>query len=191
MDNTVIHINSDEKGHVKEKLLKLLTKKNIKIFCLVFVAIVALILFLGVDSDSDTEQYISSNSKDYMTTLDYCNLLESKLTELLSNVDGAGVVKVMVNVDGSPELVYATEKDETISSNTSGTTTSNNSSTPIIVDVGSGSSALILTEKLPKVKGVIVVSGGANNVSVRLDIINAVSTLLDIDANKISVLKGI
>ena len=50
---------------------------------------------------------------------------------------------------------------------------------------------LILTENLPTVKGVIVVSSGANDIGIKLDILNAVSTLLDISTDKISVLKGI
>ena len=50
---------------------------------------------------------------------------------------------------------------------------------------------MILTEVLPKVKGVIVVSSGANDISIKLDILNSVSTLLDISTDKINVLKGI
>jgi stage III sporulation protein AG len=97
----------------------------------------------------------------------------------------------MVSVDGSPELVYATEDDNKITNNSSGTTSQSNSSSPIIVDVGGKKSALILTENLPKVKGVIVVSSGAGNVAVKLNILNAVSTLMDISVDKVSVLKGL
>ena len=97
----------------------------------------------------------------------------------------------MITVDGSPELVYATDSDEKVSTNSSGTTTSSNSSSPIIVTINGSDNALILTENLPAVKGVIVVSSGANNVSVKMDILNAVSKLLDISVDKISVLKGV
>ena len=194
MDNTVIHIDteSNARSTVKDKILKLLDKKNLKIFILIFVGIVGLIIFFGMGNvDSSESKDLNSNSSQYITTLEYCEMLESKLENVLSSIDNAGQVSVMISVDGSPELVYATESDETLSSNSSGTTTSNNSSTPIIVEVGGASSALILTEKLPEVKGVIVVSSGAGNVSVKLNILNAVSTLLDISTDKISVLKGI
>ena len=194
MDNTVIHIDteSNARSTVKDKILKLLDKKNLKIFILIFIGIVGLIIFFGMGNvDSSESKDLNSNSSQYITTLEYCEMLESKLENVLSSIDNAGQVSVMISVDGSPELVYATESDETLSSNSSGTTTSNNSSTPIIVEVGGASSALILTEKLPEVKGVIVVSSGAGNVSVKLNILNAVSTLLDISTDKISVLKGI
>ena len=97
----------------------------------------------------------------------------------------------MVTVDGSPELIYANEQDKTTSSNSSGTTSSSTYSSPIIIDANGSSSALVMTEVLPAVKGVIVVSSGAGNVATRLNLLNAVSTLLDISIEQVTVLKGV
>ena len=171
------------------RLKNYLTIKNIKILAFVLIGIVAIILCFGfsggdVDNISETSGSISS----YMTTIEYCDILETKLENVLSQIKGAGKVKVMVSVNGSPELIYASDIDEKTSSTTSGTTTTTSSS-PIIVD--GSDSALILSENLPQVKGVIVVSSGASNVAVKLDILNAVSTLLDISKEKVSVLNGI
>lgn len=118
-------------------------------------------------------------------------MLENKLIDVLSKVDGAGDVRVMVTVDGSPELIYANEQDKTSSSSTSGNSTSSTYSSPIIVNVNGSSSALVMTEVLPAVKGVIVVSSGAGNVSTKLNLLKAVSTLLDISTDQITVLKGV
>ena len=107
----------------------------------------------------------------------------------MSKIDGAGEVTVMVSLDGSPELVYASDNDSKTSSTANGTTTTTSSN--LIIVNGSDSGALILKENLPSVKGVIVVSSGANNVAIKLDILNAVSTLLDISTDKINILKGI
>ena len=181
--------NTQENLSFFEKIKKILTVKNIKIIVFALIGVVAIILCVGFTSNSDDgvtkeTNYIST----YMTTIEYCDILENKLEKVLSQINGAGNVKVMISVSGSPELVYASDIDEKTSSTTSGTTTTTSSS-PIIVD---GSySALILTENLPEVKGVIVVSSGAKNVSVKLDILNAVSTLLDISNDKVSVLNGI
>ena len=109
----------------------------------------------------------------------------------MSAVDGAGQVSVMITVDGSPELVYANEKDQTSSSNSSGSVTTSTYSSPIIVNVNGTSTALVMTEILPVVKGVIVVASGAGNVATKLDLLNAVSTLLDISTNQVTILKGV
>lgn len=200
MDNKVIYMDNSKKNDqhemsqegIKYKLLKLLTKRNLKILSLIFVGLVAVIMFLGINKETkNVETSSNSNNSNYLTTLEYCAELENKLKAVLSNIDGAGQVSVMVSVDGSPELVYATEDDRTETSNSSGNTSSSNSSTPIIVQVGGSSTALILTENLPKVKGVVVVSSGAGDIAVRLNILNAVSTLLGISVDQVSVLKGV
>ena len=177
---------------VSERLEKLLTKKNIKIILLLIVGLISLVLFFGFNSNKkDTTNSTISTSSSYIGTIDYCQIIESKLVEVLSKVDGAGNVSVMVTVDGSPELIYANEQDKTSSSNSSGTTTSSTYSSPSIIDVNGSSSALVMTEVLPAVKGVIVVSSGAGNVATKLNLLNAVSTLLDISTEQVTVLKGI
>jgi stage III sporulation protein AG len=199
MDNKVIYVNNSDSGEMtkdegfKYRLIKFLTKKNLKIIALIIIGIVGVIIFMGSGSSKktkDTSSVVQSVSG-YMTTLEYCGQLESKLTSVLSSIDGAGKVSVMVSVDGSPELVYATDDTKTSTSNSSGTSSSSNTSSPIIVDVGEYNSALILTENLPAVKGVIVVSSGAGDVAVKLNITRAVSTLLGISVDQVSVLKGI
>lgn len=202
MDNKVIYIDNskpadinedgDKSYGLKKKLFNLLTKRNLKLLSLIFIGIIAVVIFFGMGSEKNNHENISTTTKSqYLTTLDYCAELENKLKSVLSNIDGAGDINVMISVDGSPELVYASEDNKTMTSNSSGTTSSSNSSSPIIVNVGGTSSALILTENLPKVKGVIVVSSGAGNVAVKLNIQKAVSTLLDISSDKVNVLKGI
>ena len=87
------------------------------------------------------------------------------------------------------KLNFASDTDTKTSTTTNGTTTTTSSS-PIILNGNNSSNALILTEELPNVKGVIVVASGAGRVDIKLDILNAVSTLLDISTEKISILKG-
>lgn len=198
MDKEIIKLENlitEDKPGTNEKqkfnYMKLFTGKNLKIILLIAVFIVCLILYLKFSKSTDTSNStVTSSTSNYQTTLEYSNILEQKLEEVLSQIKGAGNVKVMITLDGSPELVYANDVNEKTSNTQNGATTTS-SSTPIIVDTKNGSSPLILTEKLPKVKGVIVVSTGAQDVSIKLDILNSVSTLLDISRDKINVLKGI
>jgi len=197
MDKEVIKIedlvsDADSKKNTlsKNKFLKFLTPKNIKIIVLVIIFVIAIIIFMGVGNSEKTSKNSVIDDDNYTSTLEYSETLERKLENVLNKISGAGNVSVMLTLEGSPELVYASDENSKISNNGS-SSTSTNSSTPIIIETAGSSNPLILTENLPKVKGVIVVSTGANNVAIKLDILNAVSTLLDISTEKICVLKGI
>ena len=190
IENLVQEENKSEKPKTKINFMKLFSGKNLKIIILCIIFLVALILFLKMSGTKTTTKTTMTSSIQYQTSLDYSKQLETKLESVLSQIKGAGNVKVMITLDGSPELVYAMDSNEKVSNNTGGSTTTS-SSTPILVQTNGTTSPLILTEVLPKVKGVIVVSSGANDISIKLDILNSVSTLLDISTDKINVLKGI
>jgi stage III sporulation protein AG len=112
------------------------------------------------------------------------------LNKVISNIKGAGTINVMISIDSSPELSIAetTEGKTTTTSTGSVTTTTTE---PIIVKVNGEESPLVLKETLPEIKGVIVVSSGASDVKIKLDIITAVTTALGIDSNKVEVFVGI
>lgn len=190
IENLVQEENKSVKPKTKINFMKLFSGKNLKIIILCIIFVVALILFLKMSGTKTTTKTTMTSSIQYQTSLDYSKQLETKLESVLSQIKGAGNVKVMMTLDGSPELVYAMDSNEKVSNNTGGSTTTS-SSTPILVQTNGTTSPLILTEVLPKVKGVIVVSSGANDISIKLDILNSVSTLLDISTDKINVLKGI
>lgn len=180
-------IDKDNKSKHFFDLHKFLSWKYIKILILSVVVIVAFILYLNI-GDNDAK-IVSNNNSSYISTLDYSKEIEMKLENILSKIDGAGSVSVMISLDGSPELVYATDSDTKTSSSSTGTTTTTSSN--LIIVNGSNDGALILKENLPKVKGVIVVSSGADNIAIKLDMLNAVSKLLDLPIDQINILKGI
>ena len=190
IENLVQEENKSVRPKTKINFMKLFSGKNLKIIILCIIFVVALILFLKMSGTKSTTKTTTTSATQYQTSLDYSKQLETKLESVLSQIKGAGNVKVMITLDGSPELVYAMDSNEKVSNNTGGSTTTS-SSTPILVQTNGTTSPLILTEVLPKVKGVIVVSSGANDISIKLDILNSVSTLLDISMDKINVLKGI
>jgi len=183
-----ISCNADKKFNFN--IMSLFNLKNIKVIVLIIVLLVILILYFVVGNKTNNEEVGVERGLQYKSTLEYCEELESKLESVLSQLKGAGDVKVMVSVDGSPELIYASDTDNKTSSTANGTTTTSSSS-PIILSGSDGSNPLVLTEQLPKVKGVVIVATGASQIGIKLDILNAVSTLLDISTEKISVLQGI
>ena len=179
-----------QKDDKKFKLLSVFTKKHIKLLVVLIVMLVAIILYIGINDNDNVVVSSSAPDDGYLSTLEYCEKLEEKLEEIISQIDGAGDVKVMVSVSGSPEIIYVSDTDNKTSTTTNGSTTTTTSS-PIIIGSGANSSGIIKTETLPDVKGVIVVSSGADKVSIKLDILNAVATLLDISTEKITILKGV
>lgn len=186
-DKNIAHKLNDDK---KFKLASLLSKKHIKTLLLLLVMLIAIILYLGINDNKKVVESSKTNDDGYLSTLEYCERLEEKLERIISQIDGAGTVKVMVSVSGSPEIIYVSDMDNKTSTTTNGSTTTTTSS-PIIIGSGSNSSGIIKTETLPDVKGVIVVSSGANQVGIKLDILKAVATLLDISTDKITILKGV
>ena len=153
IENLINDDTKDDKQKPKFNFVKLFSGKNLKIIVLVIICIIEIILFLKMTSTKSTSSKSTTvSSSSYKTTLEYSEILENKLENLLSQIKGAGNVKVMISLEGSPELVYAMDSNEKVSNNQNGSTTTSASS-PILIENKGSSSPLILTEKLPKVKG--------------------------------------
>ena len=57
------------------------------------------------------------------------------------------------------------------------------------IATSSGGEAVIIREDQPEVRGVIVVAQGAGDIGVRMELLNAVTTLLGVQADKVEILK--
>ena len=109
-------------------------------------------------------------------------MLEARLEDILSQMQNAGQVRVMVTFDNAQEKVIAA--DEQKSSGSSGIS---EASRPVKTSGSGGESPIILTERMPKIRGVIVIAEGAADISVRFSLAAAVSTVLGIDENSVEV----
>jgi len=127
---------------------------------------------------------------------DYVRKLETDLSSILSKIQGAGRVSVMITLDSGAEIIPA--KDESTSDkvtnekDTSGGTRVINEKTTddkvvFTAAQGGNSKPLIIKEINPEVKGVIVVAEGAKDSKVKLKISQAVQTVLDIPAYRVTV----
>ena len=118
--------------------------------------------------------------------------LAEKLERILSKVAGAGRVDVVINYESSAELVPAMSeqnKSSTNESEGSSSSTQNESRDIATVKEGSDTSAFIIKEIQPVVRGVLVVAEGAGDIGVRVKLLEAVQTFLAIDGDKVEVLK--
>ena len=115
--------------------------------------------------------------------------IERRLSELLSKVEGAGQVSVMVYADTSSEQVPAyndiqdTRNDERVDGRSLEV-----SETRQLALAGTDE-PVILKVIIPQIKGVIVVAEGADDVLVKAQLNNAVCTLLGIPEHRVQILK--
>ena len=108
--------------------------------------------------------------------------MEERLEEILSKIQGAGKVSVMVSLSSGEEIVY--QKDEDVNSDGSF-----KYETVIITDSDRNQQAVVQQVIPERYQGVIVVCQGAEKASVRLSIIEAVAKVTGLGTDHISVLK--
>ena len=161
------------------------------IITIIFVLILLIILFgdFGLFSNSKASTKASTESSTYTTSLDYAKVVEDKLCSIVKNIKGAGKVEVMVSLDSGTSLVLAST-EEKVTKGTGNDMSTTVSTGPVIVKQDGNDTTIVIGEELPKIKGVVVVSSGAKDVAVRLNILKAVQTLLDLDDTQIQILIG-
>jgi len=120
---------------------------------------------------------------------------EKRLKDVLSVIQGAGQVDVMITYKTGKEVVPAmntvessTETEEKDSNGGVRRTTQTDVNTqPVSMDSPDGSQPLISRENEPEVQGVIVVAEGAEDIQVRIGLQQAVQTLLGIQSDQVEV----
>lgn len=111
--------------------------------------------------------------------------MEEKLEAVLSQLQGAGKVKVMLTELEGERRVYQYDEDFTCSD----TTTSERKDTVIITDSDRNEQAVITQIMPPVYLGAVILCQGADNSAVKLSVVEAVCKLTGLGADKICVLK--
>ena len=180
-----------EHGGWQEMLHGLFQKKNWLFFvglagiCLIFLSD---ILFGGREGSTGAARQSTQQAVSAATGVQE---LETRLTEMLESVQGAGKVQVMITLESAGETVYA--RDEQSQDGSDGVTDRKESykSEHIIVDAADGKQPLVETHIEPEVKGVAVVCEGGDDITVIKRITDLVSVVLGLSTNRICVTKMI
>lgn len=129
---------------------------------------------------------------------EYTAALEQTLEEILSAMEGAGQVKVMITLRTSGESIV--EKD-TVFSRTSSTevdssggsrNTADSSETEETVYIGNGGNGgtpFVKQVLYPQIEGVVVCAQGGDSATVNKNITEAIQALFGIEVHKIKVIK--
>lgn len=131
-----------------------------------------------------------------VTSTAYEEKIKKDLTDTLSMIAGVGNVNVMIYFEGGSESVPAvnvnnssTRTDEKDNQGGTRITTEENKNTNVvIVDKNNSSEPFIIRQVNPEIGGVMVVAEGASNPEMKEKIHNAVRTVLNIPANKVTVM---
>ncbi len=114
--------------------------------------------------------------------------MEEKLAQILSKVRGAGDVSVMLTAQGSERRVLA-EDEKNVRAADGGSETQ---STTVVVSGsgGSGEGPVLVQRLYPRLQGALVVCQGGDKADVRLKLMQAVSALTGLGADKITICEG-
>lgn len=190
----------DKKMNLKNIFEKLKKVKNIEYF--IFILAIAIIISLvgnmfqpkekGGELETGLEVPLEKTPE---VNLDYDQDQEARLKKVLSAINGAGSVEIMITYKSGKEVIPAMN---TIQSNIETEEKDSNggirkviqtdtNSQPVSMDTPDGSQPLITREFEPEIQGVIIVAQGAADLVVRLELQKAVQTVLGINADQVEV----
>lgn len=190
-----------------EKLKEFFNPKNQKktvsnLIILLFVGAIVLLLsnfFLSDKNDNSSLEYDEKDNdfnEHYEYSIDeegYVSSIESRLEEILKKIKGVGDVNVMITFEDTAEKVPVFNTTQTIErtdeKDAQGGTreiTREDLSQQIAYESGS-SSLMIAKETNPRVRGVIVVAEGAENIEIKEKLYSAVKTVLGVTGNRVEV----
>lgn len=156
---------------------------------------------VGVDASSaisgaeSKQTFLGGGGKEKSAFRDYEQAYESQLKEILQKIVGVGEVEVLVTIESTEEVtVEKNSKDTQQVTNEK----DQNGSTRHITDVTRSGEAVIMTQSgnqtplvlkyvKPKIRGVVVVAKGAENLTVKKLLLEAVERGLDVPPHRISI----
>ena len=167
-------------------------KKNKVLIAVIIIAILVL-AFGDFGGNKGEEKNKLTQNTNNLQIEEYITENEARLEKLLTAVQGAGRVKVMITVSELSEKVVATDKKTETkqeSENENLVRDVSQESTTVIYGSGADEKPFIIKEKLPVPSGVVVAATGAGDESVRLELYEAVKALYGLSGHRIKIVKG-
>ncbi len=158
-------------GEIKKIKKPIIKKEYVFIF---FLTAIVIVIFLSGSKFNLFSEKTTRNNQNFVIEL------EENLKNLLSDVKGAGKVNVMITVDGSGEDVVL-KNVETIVENGVKTT----KETIVLI----GGKPYVTKSLNPSIVGVVVVTEGADDLSVRMTITEIITTTLNVSSESVRIIK--
>lgn len=155
----------------------------IKKYRYVLFILLAGILIMMVPESSQKENDHDSHVES--TEQESADPLEATLEKILSHMEGAGDVKVLLTQATGEAIHYQQDSD----SRTSEDGTDTRKQTVIITDSQRCEKGLVCRVDSPVYQGAVILCQGADRAAVRLSIVEAVATATGLSSDRITVLK--
>ena len=184
---------------MKEPLILKFGKYKVNLQTLVFILGITGILLIGLSSLLPQREGEEPAGAGVLETdaKAYAAELETRLQEILEQMDGVGRTRVMVTLENGYQKVYA--KSEKVNNDILEDVRAQDErktqekqvteQTYILVDGAGGEEPLVTAELEPEVKGVVVVCEGGDRADVVGKVVDTVKVALDISSARISVSK--
>lgn len=168
-------------GRLSPEKLTAFLKQYKFVLILIVAGIILLLLPSGDHSDRvEASDGLSGTEEDFSV-----EALEEKLSAILSKVEGAGQVSVMLTVRSGMERVLASDREYTKSEKEV-----SRQERTVIIDTDAGEEAVLLTQRYPTFQGALVVCPGGDDPQVQLLLTQALSALTGLSSGRITVCKG-
>ncbi|MBO5747139.1 MAG: hypothetical protein J6S13_08660 [Clostridia bacterium] len=162
---------------------------------LVILGIIGMLLILLASFDYGGKVSTQNNAVETDAPVkDYSVVLEEKIEGLISDMLGGTEVTAMVTLESSVEYVYADEvkTDADVTRDQTALKTqqsdSNHKTYVVIKDSQGNEHPVVITEKMPEIRGVVVVCVGGEKSNVASAVRLAVRSALDLAEDKICVM---
>ena len=163
---------------------KLLKNKKVQDFLgkykyvLLVLAVGIVLMVIPSGSQTQVEAVLNQGEESILS-------VEERLTQILKQVKGAGEVHVLLTEAFGEETLYETNED----TSKSDTASSSRGDTVTVTDSERNENGLVRQKNPPKYLGAIVVCQGGDQPAVRLAILDAVSKVTGLGADRISIQK--
>lgn len=154
------------------------------------VLIVAIgIALLLIPSSGQKKEVQNEEKEETISDAEYAANMENKLEELLSMVEGAGQVRVMLTLQTGCRTEYHSDVQKTVDKSGENNQKSEEWKTVILSEGSAYDKAAISAVEYPQFQGALVLCQGAGRSAVKLNLVNAVSALTGLSSSQITVIK--
>ncbi len=164
---------------------------------LLVVVLVGILIFLMGDFSKEhvkeeaIDKPIAIGEKD--NNSDYNTAIENKIEPMLREIKGVEDVSVNISLDTSSKYIYARDKQKNINKSREESGDLEKIQEDISKDIvmlrkQNNDEALVKKEVKPKIRGVLIVAQGADDIRVKARLLEAIQVGLGVEAHKITVL---
>lgn len=165
----------------KEAMKKYWSKLGKYRYPLLILLIGILLMLWPTKEESAVEETVELTQPVVMDTL---SQTEARLEKLLSNAYGVGRVQVMLQYASSDKVIYQTDLTQEHDNADDGNYSRISEATAL-----DGDAPIVVQTIYPAYSGALIIADGGDNPTVRLNLVNAVSSLTGLGADAITVIK--